>query len=65
MLEGFEWVTMDLTDDKEVRINKAYQEDVSLMRIQLEEVYDLLTGHYVEDGEAMFRFNYSSSFLNW
>jgi len=48
MHEGFEWVTMDLTDEKE-----------------LEEVYDLLNGHYVEDGEAMFRFHYSQSFLNW
>lgn len=48
MLEGFEWVTMDLTVEKE-----------------LEEVYELLNGHYVEDGEAMFRFNYSQSFLNW
>lgn len=46
--DGFEWVTMDLTDEKE-----------------LEEVYELLTGHYVEDDEAMFRFNYSVSFLNW
>ena len=48
MHDGFEWVTMDLTDEKE-----------------LEEVYELLTGHYVEDDEAMFRFNYSVSFLNW
>lgn len=48
MLEGFEWVTMNLLDEQE-----------------LEEVYELLTGHYVEDDEAMFRFNYSSSFLNW
>ncbi|KAF2785811.1 N-myristoyl transferase [Melanomma pulvis-pyrius CBS 109.77] len=32
---------------------------------QLEEVYDLLTNHYVEDQEAMFRFRYSPSFLNW
>ena len=48
MLEGFEWVTMNLLDEKE-----------------MEEVYDLLTGHYVEDDEAMFRFNYSLSFLNW
>ena len=32
---------------------------------QLEEVYELLTNHYVEDEEAMFRFNYSVSFLNW
>ncbi|KAL9025371.1 MAG: hypothetical protein Q9196_005789 [Gyalolechia fulgens] len=48
LLEGFEWVTMDLTSDKE-----------------LEEVWELLNGHYVEDDEAMFRFNYSVSFLNW
>lgn len=46
--EGFEWVTVDLTDDG-----------------QLKEVYDLLYGHYVEDDEAMFRFNYSKSFLKW
>ncbi|KAL8859679.1 MAG: hypothetical protein Q9178_003793 [Gyalolechia marmorata] len=48
LLEGFEWVTMNLVDDKE-----------------LEEVWELLNGHYVEDDEAMFRFNYSISFLNW
>ncbi|KAL9637851.1 MAG: hypothetical protein Q9164_001934 [Protoblastenia rupestris] len=48
ILEGFEWVTMDLLDNK-----------------QLEEVYDLLNGHYVEDDEAMFRFHYSMSFLYW
>ncbi|KAF2022053.1 glycylpeptide N-tetradecanoyltransferas-like protein [Aaosphaeria arxii CBS 175.79] len=48
MYPGFEWVTMDLEDEK-----------------QLEEVYDLLTNHYVEDQEAMFRFKYSPSFLNW
>ena len=48
MLEGFEWVTMDLTQEK-----------------QLEEVYELLTGHYVEDNDAQFRFNYSVSFLDW
>lgn len=48
LLEGFEWVTMDLTEDK-----------------QLEELFQLLYGHYVEDDEAMFRFNYSVSFLKW
>ncbi|TVY16767.1 Glycylpeptide N-tetradecanoyltransferase [Lachnellula arida] len=47
-MDGFEWVTMDLTSDAE-----------------LKEVYDLLYGHYVEDDEAMFRFNYSKSFLKW
>ena len=48
MYPGFEWVTMDLEDEK-----------------QLEEVYELLHNHYVEDQEAMFRFRYSPSFLNW
>ncbi|CAI6336847.1 unnamed protein product [Periconia digitata] len=48
LLEGFEWVTMDLDDSK-----------------QLDEVYDLLYNHYVEDQEAMFRFRYSPSFLEW
>ncbi|KAI5294797.1 glycylpeptide N-tetradecanoyltransferase [Ascosphaera acerosa] len=32
---------------------------------ELRELYELLAGHYVEDVNAMFRFNYSTSFLNW
>ena len=32
---------------------------------ELKEVYELLNGHYVEDDQAMFRFNYSKSFLQW
>ncbi|KAF4631840.1 hypothetical protein G7Y89_g6291 [Cudoniella acicularis] len=48
MAEGFEWVTMDMTSEDE-----------------LKEVFELLYGHYVEDDEAMFRFNYSKSFLKW
>ncbi|KAF1964824.1 glycylpeptide N-tetradecanoyltransferase [Bimuria novae-zelandiae CBS 107.79] len=32
---------------------------------ELDEVYHLLSEHYVEDNEAMFRFRYSPSFLNW
>ncbi|OBT76024.1 hypothetical protein VF21_03488 [Pseudogymnoascus sp. 05NY08] len=48
MMEGFEWVTMDLEKDEE-----------------LQEVFDLLNGHYVEDEESTFRFNYSKSFLKW
>lgn len=32
---------------------------------QINEVYDLLSNHYVEDNDAMFRFNYSASFFNW
>ena len=48
LIDGFEWVTMDLTDKKEI-----------------DDVYQLLYNNYVEDLEAMFRFNYSPSFLNW
>ncbi|KAJ2894645.1 Glycylpeptide N-tetradecanoyltransferase [Zalerion maritima] len=48
LVEGFEWVTMDLDNEEE-----------------LKEVYQLLNGHYVEDDEAMFRFNYSPSILKW
>jgi Myristoyl-CoA:protein N-myristoyltransferase, N-terminal domain len=48
LLEGFEWVTLDLVDENE-----------------LKELYELLSCHYVEDENAMFRFNYSKSFLNW
>jgi glycylpeptide N-tetradecanoyltransferase len=48
MYDGFEWVTMDLDDPKE-----------------LQEVYELLSAHYVEDKEAMFRFHYTASFFNW
>lgn len=48
LMDGFEWVTMDLLNDEE-----------------LKEVFELLYGHYVEDEEAMFRFNYSHSFLKW
>eukprot|EP01062_Namystynia_karyoxenos_P012115 TRINITY_DN14354_c0_g1_i1.p1 TRINITY_DN14354_c0_g1~~TRINITY_DN14354_c0_g1_i1.p1 ORF type:complete len:559 (+),score=188.98 TRINITY_DN14354_c0_g1_i1:88-1677(+) len=31
----------------------------------MERVYRLLRDHYVEDDDAMFRFNYSESFLRW
>ena len=32
---------------------------------QLKEVYELLSGHYVEDDDAKFRLTYSASLLNW
>lgn len=48
LIGGFEWVTMDLTDEP-----------------QMKEVYQLLNGHYVEDDEAMFRFNYGTAILRW
>lgn len=48
LVAGFEWVTMDLADDEDMK-----------------EVYELLNGHYVEDDEAMFRFNYIPEVLRW
>eukprot|EP00484_Ammonia_sp_Unknown_P000387 CAMPEP_0197023520 /NCGR_PEP_ID=MMETSP1384-20130603/4193_1 /TAXON_ID=29189 /ORGANISM="Ammonia sp." /LENGTH=516 /DNA_ID=CAMNT_0042451739 /DNA_START=50 /DNA_END=1600 /DNA_ORIENTATION=- len=44
----FEWVELDLNDDKEV-----------------DELYELLANHYVEDDDNRFRFNYSKEFLKW
>lgn len=32
---------------------------------QAQEVYTLLTENYVEDDDAMFRFDYSIPFLKW
>ncbi len=32
---------------------------------QLDEVYNLLTNHYVEDTNSSFRFDYSKDFLKW
>jgi len=31
----------------------------------LQELYDLLVGHYVEDDDGEFRFDYSTTFLKW
>lgn len=45
---GFEWVTMDVLDQK-----------------QIQEIYKLLVDNYVEDDDAMFRFDYSIPFLQW
>lgn len=32
---------------------------------EITELYELLSNHYVEDENAMFRFNYSQAFFNW
>ncbi|PFH31847.1 myristoyl CoA:protein N-myristoyltransferase [Besnoitia besnoiti] len=32
---------------------------------ELQEVYELLSQHYVEDDDNLFRFNYSANFLDW
>ena len=32
---------------------------------ELKEIYELLSNHYVEDDDNMFRFDYSRQFLRW
>lgn len=32
---------------------------------EVSELYELLTNHYIEDDQAMFRFHYSKNFFNW
>ena len=57
---NLEFVEMDMNNPTEV---KSY---FSLRLIfQVQEVYELLSGHYVEDEDAAFRFAYSASFLKW
>jgi glycylpeptide N-tetradecanoyltransferase len=34
-------------------------------KTELQELYDLLFNHYVEDNDGSFRFNYSAEFLDW
>ncbi|KAI8838370.1 Myristoyl-CoA:protein N-myristoyltransferase, N-terminal domain-containing protein [Chytridium lagenaria] len=50
--DGFEWSMIDIT--QEARFFNA-----------IKEVYELLTLNYVEDDDAMFRFDYSAEFLKW
>ena len=33
--------------------------------MQLKDTYELLTNNYVEDDDAVFRFDYSAAFLKW
>ncbi len=33
--------------------------------VELREIYELLSAHYVEDDDNMFRFAYSKEFLRW
>jgi len=78
LIDGFEWVTMDMNDKSEVRPVKRRCRKIRELRRkaarfclhafgapQIDDVYQLLFHNYVEDDEAMFRFKYSSSFLNW
>ncbi|KAG0144600.1 hypothetical protein CROQUDRAFT_47084 [Cronartium quercuum f. sp. fusiforme G11] len=53
--DGYEWCSLDLSDETQAR----------LFLPSLREVYELLTGNYVEDDDAMFRFNYTAPFIRW
>lgn len=66
--KDFRWVTVNLSDPKEVRLGLSERQEVSadvLRPLQLKEVYELLTNHYVEDLDASFRFDYSPEFIEW
>lgn len=45
---GFEWVTLDVRSDADVK-----------------DICELMNGHYVEDADEMFRFNYGTGILKW
>lgn len=45
---GFEWVTLDVSSDADVK-----------------DICELMNGHYVEDADEMFRFNYGTGILKW
>ena len=60
----FEWATLDLEDDKEVR-KVSLPHGSMLIVTQNKEVYDLLSANYVEDSDASFRFQYTAEFLRW
>jgi len=67
---GFEWSVCDIMDDVVVRqdgFSSCFRSDPSrsLVVPQSKEIYDLLYGNYVEDDDAMFRFDYSIPFLKW
>lgn len=69
---GFEWSTIDINDEEQVSfclIFRVFYDTVSYSSFipftQSKEVYVLLCENYVEDDDAMFRFNYSREFLLW
>jgi Myristoyl-CoA:protein N-myristoyltransferase, N-terminal domain len=56
---------MDLTNDTEVCKLQSLRQRSAHALVQVQEVYELLSEHYVEDDEQMFRFNYSRMFFSW
>lgn len=68
---NFEWCTCDVTDPVQVRLNASeilFLHSLGLIiffPIQIKEIYELLNANYVEDDDAMFRFDYGVPFLHW
>ena len=50
-----------------LKLPGAYKwDEIDLLeKAQVDEVYDLLSKNYVEDTDAMFRFDYSRDFIKW
>jgi glycylpeptide N-tetradecanoyltransferase len=76
MMTGYKWDTIDMTDAKQVTrarlVTLCYVARPDIAHLtsrsapyQVEEVYQLLSNHYVEDDDAQFRFDYSRDFLTW
>jgi len=56
---------IDINDAKQVDSIIACLNDHAYPLDQHKEVYDLLSLNYVEDDDAVFRFQYSAEFLQW
>lgn len=65
--EAIETKTVDQVSKKPYNLIDSFEwSDVDVTDDhQLEEAYKLLNENYVEDGDAMFRFDYSREFLRW
>jgi hypothetical protein len=63
--KDFEWSTVDIQDPEQVSRLYTYIPNFPSLLIQIKEVYDLLSGHYVEDDDASFRFQYTAEFFQW
>lgn len=60
----FEWTVVDINDPAQVLSSRSAPVPI-LTRLQLKEIYELLSANYVEDDDASFRFQYSAEFLRW
>merc|ERR1719210_798988 len=59
--------TVDQVQKEPYTLPKGYEwSDINMNdEKECDEIYELLSQHYVEDDDNMFRFNYSKNFLRW